>query len=111
MKAKDYAGLLGQKLNNLFKNKPFVLFIWFGLSLFPVISEVLQPKAGYSHYNNYIIYKHTFLNLVQQHSLFGPQPVYYFDLNHYGPVFALIIAPFTLLPDDIAVILWAIFNS
>jgi len=111
MKAKDYAGLFVQKLNNLFKNKPFILFIWFGLSLFPVISEVLQPHAAYSHYNNYIIYKHTFLNLVQQHSLFGPQPVYYFDLNHYGPVFALIIAPFTLLPDNIAVILWTIFNS
>jgi len=85
--------------------------MWFGLSLFPVISEVLQPKAAYSHYNNYIIYKHTFLNLVQQHSLFGPQPLYYYDLNHYGPVFALIIAPFTLLPDNIAVILWTIFNS
>jgi hypothetical protein len=111
MKPKDYAIILSQKLIFLFKNKSFVLFIWFGLSLFPVISEVLQPKAVYSHYNNYIIYKHTFLNLVQQHSLFGPQPVYYFDLNHYGPVFAIIIAPFTLLRDNIAVILWVIFNS
>ena len=111
IKAKKNAVVTAQKFFDLFKNKWFVLFIWFGLSLFPVIREVLQPKGTYSNYNDYIIYKHTFLNLVQQHTLFGPQPLYYFDLNHYGPVFSLIIAPFTLLPDDIGVIVWVIFNS
>jgi len=71
----------------------------------------MQHTATNTHYNDYIIYKHTFLNLIQQHSLFGPQPQYYFDLNHYGPVFALIIAPFTFLPDSIAVLLWVFFIS
>ena len=71
----------------------------------------MQHTATNTHYNDYIIYKHTFLNLIQQHSLFGPQPEYYFDLNHYGPIFALIIAPFTFLPDSIAVLLWVVFVS
>jgi len=99
------------KISNLLKNKLFVQIIWFGLTLFPVVREVMQHTATNTHYNDYIIYKHTFLNLIQQHSLFGPQPQYYFDLNHYGPVFALIIAPFTILPDSIAVLLWVVFIS
>jgi hypothetical protein len=111
MKVKDYTSALVKKLNTLVKNKSFVLVIWFGLSLFPVTREVMQHTEKNTHYNDYIIYKHTFLNLIQQHSLFGPQPQYYFDLNHYGPVFALIIAPFTFLPDSIAVFLWVIFIS
>ena len=99
------------KLKQLAKNKLFVQIIWFGLTLFPVIKEVIQHTATNTHYNDYIVYKHTFLNLTHQHSLFGPQPEYYFDLNHYGPVFALIIAPFTFFPDSIAVLLWVLFIS
>ena len=100
------------KIKKLITNKPFILSIWFGLSLFPVIKGVLVYSGNKNNnFNNYIIYKHNFLNLIQQHSLFGPQPGYYFDLNHYGPVFAFIIAPFTFLPDEIGVILWVLFNS
>ncbi len=89
-------------------SKPFILTLWFGLSLFAVVKGVI---TGPGSYNNYIIYKHNFLNLIQQHSLFGPQPNYYFDLNHYGPVFALVIAPFTFFPDQAGVILWVLFNA
>jgi len=73
--------------------------------------HIIDVHIGNANINNYIIYKHNFLNLIQQHSLFGPQPEYYFDLNHYGPVFALVIAPFTIFPDSIGAILWVMFNS
>jgi len=99
------------KIKAIFINKPVILTLWFGLSLVAVIKGVLINDGTTHNYNNYIIYKHNFLNLIQQHSLFGPQPEYYFDLNHYGPVFALVIAPFALLPDKIAVILWVFFNA
>src|SRR6195952_3948977 len=99
------------KIKAIFRNEPFILTLWFGLSLAAVIKGVLINDGTTHNYNNYIIYKHNFLNLIQQHSLFGPQPQYYFDLNHYGPVFALIIAPFAWLPDKIAVILWVFFNA
>ena len=98
------------KIKALFLSKPFILTLWFGLSLFAVAKGVLVG-TGTGNYNNYIIYKHNFLNLIQQHSLFGSQPEYYFDLNHYGPVFALVIAPFTFFPDKIGVILWVLFNA
>ncbi len=99
------------KLKAIFISKPFILCLWFGLSLFAVVKGVLVNDGTTHNYNNYIIYKHNFLNLIQQHSLFGPQPQFYFDLNHYGPVFALIIAPFSFFPDKIGVILWVLFNT
>src|SRR5436305_1352961 len=107
---------LMQKITKLFTNKSFVVGAWFVLSLLPVLKGVLMPHIidvhiGNANINNYIIYKHNFLNLIQQHSLFGSQPEYYFDLNHYGPVFALVIAPFTIFPDSIGAILWVMFNS
>lgn len=98
------------KIKALFTNPYFILFLWFVPSVLAVVKGVYFGDGTASNYNNYIIYKHNFLNVIHQHSLFGPEPQYYFDLNHYGPVFALIIAPFALLPDHIGVILWVIFN-
>lgn len=91
-------------------NRTFVAVLWFGLSLFAVLKDIVaHPHNAETTHNNYIIYKHNFLNLIHQHTLFGPQPQYYFDLNHYGPVFGLIIAPFALLPNRIGVVLWVLF--
>jgi hypothetical protein len=84
------------KLYKLFTNKIFISILWFGLSFFAVLKMVLAHSV-----NNYLIYKYTFVNLLHQHNLYTPQPQFYFDTNHYGPLFALIIAPFTLLPDSI----------
>jgi hypothetical protein len=98
------------KIKTLLFNKPLILTLWFGLSLFAVVKGIFIYSGSKTvNYNNYIIYKHNFLNLIHQQSLFGPEPQYYFDLNHYGPVFGLVIAPFALLPDEIGVVLWVLF--
>ncbi|MGI4021058.1 MAG: glycosyltransferase family 87 protein [Janthinobacterium lividum] len=89
-----------------FLNRKTVSCIWFGLSFFAVLKQALSQ-----HYNNYLIYKFTFFNLIQQHYLFALQPQHYFDVNHYGPVFGLLIAPFALLPDQLGVVLWVMFNA
>jgi len=91
------------------KSKPFVYFLWFGLSLFAVGKSVV---LGHSHiHNNYFVYKYNFINVINQHNLYLHQPEHYFDLNHYGPIFALIIAPFALMPDALGVVLWVMFNA
>ncbi|TWR26082.1 DUF2029 domain-containing protein [Mucilaginibacter achroorhodeus] len=91
-------------------NRTFVVVLLFGLSLFAVAKDIIaHPENTETTHNNYIIYKHNFLNLIHQHTLFGPEPQYYFDLNHYGPVFGLIMAPFALLPNQVGVILWVLF--
>ncbi|WP_413669297.1 glycosyltransferase family 87 protein [Mucilaginibacter sp. Mucisp86] len=96
-----------QKLAKLITNKPFVYSLWFGLSLFLVIKGVLAHQG----FNNYTIFKYNFLNTVHQHNLYAYQPEHYYDLNHYGPIFSIIMAPFSLLPDSIGVILWVLFNA
>jgi hypothetical protein len=99
-----------QKLKAFLFDKRFILSLWFGLSFFAVIKDIIVHFSNKeTSHNNYIIYKHNFLNLIHQHTLFGAEPQYYFDLNHYGPVFGLVIAPFALLPNQIGVVLWVMF--
>jgi hypothetical protein len=98
------------KLKQILFNRKFILSLWFGLSLFAVLKGIhINDGVITNTHNNYIIYRHNFLNLINQHSLFGAEPEFYFDLNHYGPVFGLIIAPFALLPDYVGVVLWVMF--
>ena len=97
------------KLSKIVKAKPLIIALWFGLSLFAVIKSVV---LGHSHiHNNYFVYKYNFLHVLSQQNLYGSYPANYFDYNHYGPVFAFVIAPFALLPDSAGVILWVVFNS
>ena len=96
-----------QKLAKLISNKPFVYSLWFGLSLFLVIKGVLAHQG----FNNYTIFKYNFLNTIHQHNLYAYQPEHYYDLNHYGPIFSIIMAPFSILPDSVGVILWVLFRE
>lgn len=94
------------KLVKLVYNKPFVFTLYFGLSLFAVVKSVIVNHI----HNNYFVYKYNFINVIHQHTIFGYQKQF-LDLNHYGPVFALLMAPFALLPDGFGVILWVMFNA
>jgi len=94
------------KLSKLVYNKPFVFTLYFGLSLFAVVKSVIVNHI----HNNYFVYKYNFINVIHQHTIFGYQKQFQ-DLNHYGPVFALLMAPFALLPDGLGVILWVMFNA
>ncbi|MES2061788.1 MAG: glycosyltransferase family 87 protein [Bacteroidota bacterium] len=96
-----------QNLIKLIYSKRFVYTIWFGVGLFIVLRGLVSHQPP----NNYLIFKHNFLNVIHQQSLYTPQPEYYYDRNHYGPVFSLIIAPFALLPDGAGVVLWVLFNA
>ncbi|EHQ29597.1 glycosyltransferase family 87 protein [Mucilaginibacter paludis] len=93
-------------IKKLFTNKYFVLTLWFGLSFIAAIKELLIHQI-----NNYKIYKYTFYNLIHQQNLFSPYPQFFEDKNHYGPIFALVIAPFYMLPDAVGVLLWSTFNT
>jgi uncharacterized membrane protein len=104
---KTYVPGAKQGLVKLIYDKRFVYTIWFGVGLFIVLRGLISHQPP----NNYLIFKHNFLNVIHQQSLYTPQPEYYYDRNHYGPVFSLIIAPFALLPDGIGAVLWVLFNA
>lgn len=98
-----------QKLARFFTSKPFIYTIWFGLSLFAVGKSVV---LGHSHiHNNYFVYKYNFIHVIHQQNLYVREPDHYFDLNHYGPIFSYVIAPFALMPDALGVVLWVMFTA
>jgi hypothetical protein len=104
---KTYALGVKQALTKLIYDKRFVYTLWFGVGLFIVLRGLISHQPP----NNFLIFKHNFLNVLHQQDLYTPQPQYYYDRNHYGPVFSLIIAPFALLPDGIGAVLWVLFNA
>jgi len=89
-------------------NRNFWLFAWV---LTAVAAFVLKFRQGEGGYNNYVIFKNVFFNFRAENSLYAPQPEIYNDLNHYGPFFALIIAPFALLPDWMGMFLWLMLGT
>lgn len=69
----------------------------------PIIIGVLKwHKPNYTYH----IYKSVFWNTIDQLSLYEFYDYLFGDCNHYGPVFAYIIAPFALLPDTWGMLLW-----
>ena len=95
------------KITRLIYNKPLVFSLWFGLSFLIVLKGILTHQI----FNNYLVFKYNFINTIHQHHLYRYQPEHFNDLNHYGPVFSIIIAPFALMPDSIGVLMWVMFNA
>ena len=85
---------------------PFVYVLWFAFALIAVLAELLHHSI-----NNYLIFKNVFWHVIQQKNLYLYYPQEYQDHNLYGPIFSFVIAPFSILPDSLGVILWVIFNA
>lgn len=62
-------------------------------------------------FNNYKIFRQVFYHFKDQLSLYAAYPTEHMDLNHYGPLFSLIIAPFAMLPDVLGIFLWNLANA
>jgi len=91
-----------------FSKKPnFVNILWF---LLPLIAVILLISGGDAKINNYLIFKNVFWHTIHQQNLYSAYPEVYFDKNHYGPLFSILIAPFALFPNFIGATLWAMLN-
>ena len=85
--------------------KQVVLFVWICLSFITAGKQIFINS-----YNNYLIFKYTFVHALSHANLYLPAPEY-FDVNHYGPFFALLIAPFAMMPDWMGMIAWQLSNT
>jgi len=86
------------------------------LSITISVQKLLLPKElffGEYHtaYNNYLIFKQSFTHLLSQSPLYTYYPAEYGDLYKYSPTFALLMAPFSVLPDWAGLTLWNLLNS
>lgn len=61
------------------------------------------------HFNNFIIYSHSFAHLKLQTNLYNAYPAEYADYYLYGPIFAVLIAPFAWFPAAAGALLWLLF--
>ncbi|SDF63153.1 glycosyltransferase family 87 protein [Epilithonimonas hungarica] len=68
-------------------------------------------KRGTGGYNNYLIFKGVFYNTLQEKNIFLQYPDLFFDSNHYGVFFSLLIAPFAMMPDGLGAILWNVAST
>jgi hypothetical protein len=63
------------------------------------------------HHNNFLIFRGVFWHTWQQVSLFAEYPAEYWDINHYGPLFSLVFAPFAVVPEWLGMLLWCVALS
>ena len=72
--------------------------------------DLFKDGGFYSHYNNYIIFKQSFFHLIAHKDLYIHYPLEQYDLFKYPPTFALLFAPFSLLPDFLGYSIWTALN-
>jgi len=89
------------KIKRVLTDERVMVGLWVLIAVLSAVSK-LSPER----HNNYLIFKGVFWHVWQQLPIFAEYPNEYFDINHYGPLFSLIIAPFALLPDWAGLILW-----
>ena len=87
-----------------FHDKRTLLWLW---TLLPIIATVFKLRRN----NNYLIFRGVFWHTVNQTSLYGAYPDEYFDVNHYGPLFALVVAPFAVMPVWLGMLFWNVALS
>lgn len=78
------------------------------LWLWMIIAVTGMTRFGHGRENNFLIFKYEFWHVVNQLPLYILYPQEYFDLNHYGPVFSLVIAPFAIPPTWLGMLLWLV---
>jgi hypothetical protein len=89
-------------------NKKVAVTLWFGLSLIAVLLDYFHYKQVS---NNYLIFRYVYNHMLQQVNLYLEYPKLYQDVNLYGPVFSVVMAPFAQLPDYVGETLWVMGNA
>lgn len=87
-----------------FSNPRTLLGLWI---LLPVVAALLKIHS----HNNYLIFRGVFWHTWQQTPLYTEYPAEYFDTNHYGPLFSLVIAPFAWMPEWVGLLCWLVALS
>ncbi len=66
---------------------------------------------SYTHFNNFLIFKFSFLHFLSGKDLYALYPSEYWDLYKYSPTFALLFGIFAWLPDAAGLFLWNALNG
>jgi hypothetical protein len=72
---------------------------------------MLAAVMKQNSHNNFLIFRGVFWHAWQGQSLYAAYPNEYWDVNHYGPLFSLVIAPFAVVPEWLGLLMWCIALS
>ncbi|MDB5252295.1 MAG: hypothetical protein JWP27_1464 [Flaviaesturariibacter sp.] len=87
-------------------NRWLALLSWFLLS---TVGALTHLSSG--TFNNFRVFRSVFFHALQGTSLYAAYPAEHADINLYGPVFSLVIAPFALLPPQVGAMVWVLANA
>jgi len=73
--------------------------------------SLIRPGDPYTHYNNYIIFRQSFVHLVRHLDIYTPYLLEQADYFRYSPSFALAFGAFAWIPDLPGVIVWNTLNA
>ncbi|HEY6952246.1 MAG TPA: glycosyltransferase family 87 protein [Bacteroidota bacterium] len=80
--------------------------------LLKVSFDFQNNGIGYiSNVNNFVVFRNSFYHLIEHSRIYGFMPGVQDDQFLYSPTFALLFAPFALLPKYVGVVVWSVFNS
>lgn len=78
------------------------------LWLWMIIAVTGMTRFGHGRENNFLIFKYVYWHVIDKLPLYIHYPEQYFDMNHYGPFFSLVIAPFAVPPTWLGMLLWLV---
>lgn len=97
-----------QKFFHFVSQPKYIFSVYLLASIITAFSKYVRGEQAY---NNYLIFKNVFWHTWEQKNLYLQYPDLYFDSNHYGVFFSILIAPFAVLPDWLGISLWNLANA
>lgn len=103
-------------INNISTSKWIIPAILLILAFFITVQSIGTGAThflwgrNYTHYNNYVIFKHSFSHLIENKNLYDFYVGQYADLYKYSPTFAFFMAPFYWLSDAAGLFIWNALN-
>lgn len=102
MEKKNVVSVLGA----LDRSSRTPLVVWGAVLLFACFKKIARGK-----FNNYRIFERSWDHFLQHQDLYAYYPAEYHDRFLYGPLFTLVIAPFSMLPPVAGVVLWLVVST
>ncbi len=107
---------LRQRLSGFFLDPRVAFAAPLVLAVIAAVQQLLltahRPlSTGYTHYNNFIIFRRAYVHLVENQDLYRYFPAEQHDNFLYSPTFAALMAPFARVPIGVGLVAWDLLNA
>jgi len=88
-----------------------LLRIALGLHFVVAAIATAQRLIVGSQINNFLIFRSSFFHLLSGQDLYAAYPVEHFDFYKYSPTWAMLFAPYAVVPIPVGLMLWNLTNA